>query len=251
MTLPLQSSIIYGPINSRRLGKSLGINLSPVNVKACSFDCIYCQYGRTEIKTCDSHGLELPSVEAVAESIENALRHHIEMNYITFSGNGEPSLHPEFEEIVKITKELRDNFCPSIPIAILTNSSRLDQADVLRAMRLVDVIIAKLDAGDDETFRAINRPCERLSVERVIEGLESLEAVVIQSLKVQGRIQNVEGKAFENWVQALRRIRAREVQIYTADRPVAESSALRVPKAKLKSLAYEVESRTGIRTRAY
>ncbi len=160
--IKLQSGIIYGPVNSRRLGSSLGINLMPASNKVCSFDCVYCQYGQTfqKIAGIPFYVGGLPFSDQVGLALEKWFRSNPETryDYITFSGNGEPSLHPQFEEIVKIVKALRDKFAPQSKLAILSNASTLDRDSVRRAIRELNLPVMKLDAGDEETFLKINQP---------------------------------------------------------------------------------------------
>ena len=120
--LPLQSDIIYGPINSRRLGRSLGINLLPPSHKVCSFDCVYCHYGRTQVKTLYPQAGQLPGVEEVLQAIQEGLQAHPDIDYLTFSGNGEATLHPQFLEIVAGVRRLRDQLRPDVKLTILSNS---------------------------------------------------------------------------------------------------------------------------------
>ncbi len=125
MVLELQKGIIYGPINSRRLGKSLGINLMPTSYKLCSFNCIYCHYGDTKIlsRNLTPYLKDLPSPTLVKQSLEKFLHNYPKIDFITFSGNGEPTLHPQFSEIVDIIKELRDKYIPDVKLALLSNST--------------------------------------------------------------------------------------------------------------------------------
>jgi len=250
-TLSLQRGVIYGPVDSRRLGRSLGINLLPTSYKLCAFDCIYCQYGRTKVLTAKAEEESFPTVEVVLHEVEEALRQVPDLNYVTFSGNGEPTLHPHFDEMVKGVISLRDKLRPEVKTAILSNSALVGEEEVREALAKPDLRIMKLDAGDPLTWRAINRPVPSLDFETVIAGLRELEGVTIQSLILDGPVQNVRGKAFDRWVETLASIAAQEVQIYTTDRPVAEAKVEKVPKAILLEVAREAEARTGIPVRAY
>jgi wyosine [tRNA(Phe)-imidazoG37] synthetase (radical SAM superfamily) len=250
-TLSLQRGVIYGPVDSRRLGRSLGINLLPTGYKLCAFDCIYCQYGRTKVLTAKAEEEPFPTVEVVLRKVEEALRQVPDLNYATFSGNGEPTLHPHFHELVEGVIHLRDKLRPEVKTAILSNSALVGKEEIREDLAKLDLLIMKLDAGDPLTWRAINRPAPSLDFETVVAGLKELKEVTIQSLILDGPVQNMRGKAFDRWVETLTSIAPQEVQIYTTDRPVAEAKVERMPKVVLQEMAKEAEARTGIPVRAY
>jgi len=161
-SIPLQKDIIYGPVLSRRLGRSLGINLLPTDRKVCSFDCVYCQYGRTTEPTFSPGVDDLPTFSDVVAAVEKALKKPHTIDTLTFSGNGEPTLHPQFPEIVRSIKRLRDDFRPEVKLAVLSNSSRVMDSAIVDALSLLDAPMMKLDAGDEITLREINQPVARL-----------------------------------------------------------------------------------------
>jgi len=252
--LPLQTGILYGPVNSRRLGRSLGINLLPSRYKLCSFDCLYCHYGRTPVKTLspgEKYLPDLPSVAAVLQAVEEALRTRRDFDYITFSGNGEPTLHPHFPEIVAGINRLRDQLRPEVKLAILSNSTTVHRPHVQEILRLLDASIMKLDAGDPRTLAGLNRPAAAARLEHIIAGLQHVPGLVVQSVLVDGPVSNVQGQAFAAWLAALPEVRPTQVQIYSTDRPVAEAAVERVPPATLQRLAAEIEQRTWIPVHAY
>lgn len=249
--LKLQQDIIYGPVNSRRLRKSLGINLLPVNLKVCPFDCIYCHYGRTHIKTISADNALFPGEDLITQKIENALNTHRDINCITFSGNGEPTLHPRFLGIVEQTIEIRNKFNPNIPIAILTNSSTMENAEIRRVLERLDICIAKLDAGNTETFAKVNRPCSYVSFEGIVTSLREARNIIIQCVMIDGEFQNIRSKPLDDWIECIAKIRPKEVQIYTTDRPVAEKTVKKVSKSVLEDIALTVENQTKVKVRAY
>lgn len=249
--LKLQQDIIYGPVNSRRLGRSLGINLLPVNLKVCSFDCIYCHYGRTHIKTVSADSALFAGVDLITQKIEKALKTCCNIDYITFSGNGEPTLHPYFSSIVVQTIEIRNKFNLNVPIAILTNSSTIENVEVRRALERLDICIAKLDAGNTETFTNINRPCKDVSFEGIVTSLKKARNIIIQCVMIDGELQNIRGKSLDDWIECIAKIRPKEVQIYTTDRPVAEKKVKKVSKSTIEKIALTIENQTGIKVRAY
>ncbi|MEJ2634740.1 MAG: radical SAM protein [Calditrichia bacterium] len=218
--LGLQKGIIYGPVNSRRLGRSLGINLSPIKYKLCTFDCLYCQYGWTKIhgRTVEYPGL-LPALPDVLQAIEASLSHlSPKPDYITFSGNGEPTLHPRFGEIVDGVIELRDRLSPQSRTAVLSNSATADEPKVSNAIAKLDVKIMKLDCGTEECFLTYNRPCEGSTLEKIVRGLTAIPAVTIQTLFTAGQAGNYTEHNLEAWMRLLRKIHPIAVQIYTLDR---------------------------------
>jgi wyosine [tRNA(Phe)-imidazoG37] synthetase (radical SAM superfamily) len=249
--LPLKQGIIYGPVNSRRLGRSLGINLLPAWGKVCSFDCIYCQYGRTRVKTLDPGPEELPTLGEVTAAVETALQSGPEFDNFTFSGNGEATLHPRWPEIVEAVRQLRDRYRPAARLTLLSNSSTAVRPEVRSALARLDTPIMKLEAGDEATFAAMNRPAEGISLEAIVEGLAQVPGLSIQSLMVQGAVTNCEGPPFENWLGLLARLKPVQVQVYSTDRPVPEAGVERVPPESLQQIATRAVEQTGLDVRAY
>jgi len=249
--LPLERDIIYGPLFSRRLGRSLGVNLLPTGYKLCSFDCVYCHYGRTDVKTLAPRKGDFPAVRRVLTVVEMALRKHPDVAYLTFSGNGEPTLHPHFSTIVAAVRRLRDDLSPDVRLALFSNGTTAHLPHVRESLALFDAPILKLDAGDPETLARINRPAPQVKLEDILNGLKEVPGCIIQSVLVDGKVSNIQGQAFEAWVAALAAIRPTLVQIYSTDYPVPEAGVERVLPYVLKRIAGEVEERTGLRMRAY
>ncbi|QRN83872.1 radical SAM protein [Chloroflexota bacterium] len=249
--IALQSGIIYGPILSRRLGRSLGINLLPSKRKVCSFDCIYCQYGRTKDLVLHPIRSTLPKPPEVYAAVEAALKKPRSIDYLTFSGNGEPTIHPDFPEIVRGVKAIKDKLRPEAKLAILSNSSRVNDPEVAAALRLFDAPIMKLDAGDQQTFEAINRPVGGLKIDEIVNGLQRLPMLIVQSVLVNGVITNNQGEAFEQWVERLAALHPRIVQIYSTERPTAQNEVKCVSPEKLQQIATELNERQGFNVHAY
>ncbi len=220
MLLPLQRGVVYGPVRSRRLGRSLGINLLPTTAQACTFDCVYCQYGWTPADPGASLPRSgVPGADDVLAAVETALTSLADPPaYLTFSGNGEPTLHPAFAEIVRGVTELRDRLAPSCRAAILSNSSRVVEARVREALALLDVRIMKLDAGTEETFRRFNRPFGSTTLASVLEGLRSLGGVTVQTLFAEGPAGNCEPREVRAWIENVLELEPLAVQLYTLDR---------------------------------
>ncbi|HEY83153.1 MAG TPA: radical SAM protein [Dehalococcoidia bacterium] len=252
--IALQSGIIYGPVRSRRLGWSLGLNISPTTYKLCSFNCVYCQYGWTKVWTMDASTQlgDLPTPEEFEQALLEALRKNRdhEINNITFSGNGEPTLHPQFEELVSIARRLKERYLPSAGLGVLSNSSTVSLERVRRALGKLDFKIMKLDAGDPETFAKINRACPGVDYQIVIKGLKSLAGVTLQTMFIDGSPSNSGEREVLKWQERVGEIKPIKAQIYSLHRPSAASSLREVPAERLEEIAARTEAITGIRVEA-
>lgn len=236
---------IFGPIHSRRLGTSLGINLTPNDGKICSFDCIYCEAGynaqgagttgispREEVRTL----LE----QKLAEMKANGER----LDVITFSGNGEPTLHPDFNGVVDDVIALRDRYYPQVKISVLSNSTMIDRPAVVEALKKVDNNILKLDSAIDRTMRLIDRPVNRnFNVADLVERLKQFSGqCIVQTMILRGehegeRIDNTTDEEVEALLAAYLEIRPMEVMLYSIDRATPEENLQKVPKEELETIA--------------
>jgi len=248
MLLPLKKDIIYGPIYSRRLGKSLGINLSPGKYKLCSFNCVYCHYGWTRKLAADvsSYREDIPTRAEVFAAVETALSSSREFDYITFSGNGEPTLHPDFPELVDDVIALRDRYRPSAKIGLLSNSTGLIYERVRETVPKIDFPMFKLDAGTEKTFTAINRPAKGIRFAAIVDHLTSLSNILIQTVMIDGSPSNVSDDELKAYFDHIRRIKPIEVHIYSIDRPVPETDITLVPPDNLRQIAERGTKETGI-----
>jgi wyosine [tRNA(Phe)-imidazoG37] synthetase (radical SAM superfamily) len=241
MTVSLQRGLIYGPVGSRRLGRSLGINVLPGGAKICNFNCPYCQYGWTRAATPHRDSADWPAPGAIAEALEEALASGVQADRLTLAGNGEPTLHPRFEEIVARLRRVRARFAPHARLVVLSNSSTLGRPDIVRALRRLDERYMKLDAGGDEMLRRINGIT--LSVGQIVDGLRSLESpIVLQAMfaRDRGRIDNTSAGAVTQWLGAVRAVAPLRVDVYTVDRPPAYTKLERVPRRILQEIADRV-----------
>ena len=215
----MREATVFGPIFSRRLGSSLGINLLPQGGKVCNFDCIYCECGWNADGRGDS---VLPTAEdvriALTEKLKTCYIAGTPIDSITFSGDGEPTLNPDFAEIVDITIALRDRFYPAAKVSVLSNATMTWRPGVFEALRKVDNPILKLDAATDEQARLVNQPLGRYHVEEIVRDLERFEGNFV----LQTMFLRAPGFATEDWVDAwmsiVRRLKPREVMVYTIDR---------------------------------
>ena len=215
----LREDTVFGPIFSRRLGSSLGINLLPKEGKVCNFDCIYCECGWNKDGLGDRI---LPSAKDVREALEAKLAacaaEGTSIDSITFSGDGEPTLNPDFPQIVDLTLELRDRFYPKAKVSVLTNATRGGEEAIFQALRKVDNPILKLDAPADDLAALVNKPVGPYHVQDVVRWMSRFEGnFVLQTMFLRGP-----GWASEDWTQAwmdiVRELKPREIQVYTIDR---------------------------------
>ena len=252
----LFDKIIFGPVKSRRLGVSLGINLLPRRKKVCNFNCIYCECGWTQ--SVEAEGGYLPQraevYEALASKLQEMKVKNQKPDVITFAGNGEPTLHPEFQVIIDDSIFLRNKFFPEARIAVLSNSTTITNPSVKDALLKVDMNILKLDSAFDLTIRTHNQPRVNVKVDELIENLKKFKGnLIIQTLFLRGSfngksIDNTSPKEIEAWLKALEKIRPSEVMIYTFSRDTPEEGLLnKVPIEELKRIAQQVE-KLGIQT---
>lgn len=249
----LFQDIIFGPVHSRRLGLSLGVNLLPVHAKICSFDCIYCECGLNGERIGNPQQRHFNSREDVRTNLESVLRQMVAdgtpPDVITFAGNGEPTLHPEFAAVIDDTIALRDALCPSAKVSVLSNATRIDREDVRQALLRVDNNILKLDSAFDETVKAINVPCSpSYSVSRTVELLERFDGrFILQTMFLRGEcngitIDNTTEREVEAWLQIVARLRPQKVMVYSLDRPAPCPTLQKVPREDLQAIAARVEA---------
>lgn len=192
-----------------------------------------------------------PSADDVLQEIERALREHKRLDYITFSGNGEPTLHPSFKRIVEKTINLRNKLQPGVPTAILTNSSRLSERSVSTAVSLLDEPIGKLDAGSGREFQMINRPHPSIDFDKMVNGMRRTGNLTIQSVLFGGPISNSRQENLDDLIDAMSRVDPVEVQIYSTVRPVPSASVIQLPMKRLQEIAFLMNERLGVPVRAY
>lgn len=237
-------STIFGPIHSRRLGTSLGVNLTPNDGKVCTFDCLYCEAGFNAQGTGSSG---MPSRQEVARLLEIKLadmRAKDEpLDVITFSGNGEPTVHPDFPGVIDDTLRLRDKYYPGAKVSVLTNSTRIFEPEVAAALKRVDNNILKLDSAVENTMRALDRPVSKhFTVDRVIEGLKQFAGTgIIQTMLLRGEyegknVDNTTPHELEALAKAYKEIRPREVMLYSIDRSTPAEHLRKVPHEELERI---------------
>lgn len=226
MATVIHPSPIFGPIHSRRLGISLGINLLPSDGKFCTFDCIYCECGYNKDHRPTR---KLPTREEVREALESRLKKMQEEgvipNVLTFAGNGEPTAHPHFPEIIEDTLELRNKYFPDAKVSVLSNSTFIHKPEVFAALNKVDNNILKLDTVNEEYIRMVDRPTGHYDVKRIIEGMKAFKGnLIVQTMFMKGTTED--GRSVDNttddfvmeWIKVVKEIAPRQVMIYTIDR---------------------------------
>ena len=249
-------STVFGPVTSRRGGRSLGINILPPGKKFCSFDCAYCMLGRTQTHSGKGAG-EWASIDLVEEGLIEAsefLRKiNLEIESIALTGNGEPTLNPQFFEIVERVLEVRDNVFSDVPVVIYTNSSRVCERSVMTGLALADVVIAKLDAVDDELREIINRPSNTPPVKEIAAGLGALRACISGELAVDimlveigdGESEKTNLSCLEELSEALREIQPHRVYVQTPTKPPFETSVKSVANENIIKSAKFIREKTG------
>ncbi len=241
-------SPIFGPIHSRRLGVSLGINLLPDDGKVCSFDCIYCECGfNAERRTKKL----LPTREEVRTALEEKLK-DMQANgpapdVLTFAGNGEPTAHPHFPEIIEDTLALRDKYFPKAKVSVLSNSTFIDRPAVFEALNKIDNNILKLDTVDEEYIHLLDRPNGKYSVKKIIEKMKEFEGnCIVQTMFLKGSYQgkdvdNTSDKYVLPWIEAVKEIAPRQVMIYTIDRETPDHNLQKATHEELDRIVALLE----------
>ncbi len=248
MSTVLYKSPIFGPVHSRRLGISLGINLMPADGKLCSFDCIYCECGfnkdfRTKTRR--------PHREEVSQALEKTLQEMgaegLLPDVLTFAGNGEPTAHPQFKEIVEDTIELRNRYCSQSKISVLSNATFIGRQNVFEALMKVDNNILKLDTVDIRYIKLVNRPPSGYTVEKQIENMKKFDGhCIIQTMFLKGTIDgidvnNVKPEYVDPWLKAVAEIKPQQVMIYTVDRETPDKNLYKATPKELDEIVEKIK----------
>lgn len=250
MPVFLFEKIIFGPVKSRRLGVSLGINLLPLEYKFCNFDCIYCECGRTYkekfIKN-SFHKREEVSKE-LQKKLEEMKQEGQMPDVITFAGNGEPTMHPEFEKIIDDTIEIRNRLAPAAKIAVLSNATLINKPQIFEALKKIEYNILKLDSALEKTVKILNNPPKNYTIEKTVENLKKFDGnLTLQTMFVKGTykgeyIDNSTDMEVEQWMKLVKEINPKQVMIYTIERDTPEKGLQKVDKQRLAEISKIVES---------
>lgn len=230
--------IVFGPIVSRRLGSSLGVNLLPTKGKLCNFDCVYCECGWNKDGISDKLFPSLADIEAALEKkMSKAISDGLHIDSVTFSGNGEPTVHPDFPAVIDVTLRLRDKYFPQAKVSVLSNATMIGRPAVFEALRRVDNPILKIDASSDELIQQINKPMGRYVLAEVVRDLKRFDGnFILQTMFLKSPdFDTTTPEAIQTWIEIVREIRPREIMVYTIDRET--------PDKRLEK--YTVEQMTG------
>lgn len=244
----LYDNFIFGPIHSRRLGLSLGINLLPIDCKLCSFNCIYCECGWT----LGGQKPRFNDKKEVLAMLESVLGNMVEAgtppDVLTFAGNGEPTMHPDFEEIVDGVIALRDRLCPNAKVSVLSNATMLHRESVRRALGRVDNPILKLDSAFDKTAQLIDKPLGNYSIQNVVEQMKLFGGkCIVQTMFLRGefegqKVDNATEEEISAWLKLVEEIAPRSVMVYTIDRDTPAPNLEKVPIEELRAIAERVRA---------
>ncbi len=243
MSTSLFDRVIFGPVRSRRLGLSLGVNLLLPTAKLCNFDCIYCECGWNGDNPGGRFNSRVEVLETLGLKLDEMSKQGELPNYITFAGNGEPTMHPEFLDIISEVVSLRDRVAPDSKIAVLSNATMIDRDDVRRALRMVDKVILKLDSAFDSTVMVLNQPASRaFTVEQLVENMKKFGGdFVLQTMFVRGEgVDNTTQREIEAWLKIVKELSPSEVMLYSIDRDTPQSGLVRIDKQELEGIASRV-----------
>ncbi|MBU1369294.1 MAG: radical SAM protein [Bacteroidetes bacterium] len=244
----LFDEMIFGPVQSRRLGVSLGINLLPLHDKNCNFNCIYCECGWTKTRQAIKQDLPVSAdlLIALEQKLQELSGTEWQPESITFAGNGEPTMHPDFVEILTETVELKHQYAPKAVVSVLSNGSMLHKPEIFEALKLADNNILKLDGGTEDTIRRINMPLKAFRLNEFIQQLSRFNGnLTIQTLFVRGFIgkdyvDNTKAGEVAAWIKLLKLIHPKMVMIYTIERETALEGLERIPKHELDLIVKQV-----------
>lgn len=248
MPTALYDNVIFGPVHSRRLGLSLGVNLLPLDNKLCSFNCIYCECGWTHAGVRPRFNSREDVRRLLSDKLTQMVADSTPPDVITFAGNGEPTLHPDFEQIIDDTLALRDKICPSAKVSVLSNATMIDRASVRRALLRVDNNILKLDSSFDATVRAIDNPMGAYSVAATVDNMLLFEGrLIVQTMFLRGevdgrKVDNTTEREVSAWLELVAKIAPRSVMVYTIDRDTPAAGLEKVSVEELRRIAARVEA---------
>lgn len=254
----LFDALVFGPIKSRRLGNSLGLNLLPGDDKVCTFNCVYCEcgWGKKPLGTERDFNDTSLVLQALEKRLQDLKSENFPLNSITFAGNGEPTLHPDFPFIVDRVLELRDQYFPKTIITCLSNSSTLENEKIRLALMRLDNPWMKLDAGSQEMFSLINQDFQDLKIENIVENLQKMNGQLsIQTLFLRGfykgeKIDNTSEKEIGLWLEHLKKINPQKVIIYPIDRATPLSGLEKIDSEELENIANQIR-KAGFKAEMY
>lgn len=244
--------LIYGPVKSLRFGNTLGVNLLGKE-KACSYNCVYCHLGPTQMTMNRIRkDYEFPSLEKLRLAFREYIKQTVPVDAIVVSGNGEPTLHSDFEEAMKALVELRNEHLPGKKVIVLSNGAHLDSRKVVTGMNLADERVIKLDAGNDQILQKVNDPLIRINMAKFLTSLRKLRDVTAQSLFFSGEVDNTSSDAVDEWIEVMGMIKPKAVQLCTLTRPSGVNQQIQaVDEDTLYSIAFKLKKRTALEAEVF
>lgn len=240
--------LVYGPVKSRRYGNVLGINLLDPKTKTCDFDCVYCDLGRTQLRVRDlKTSVTYPSLEDIEKSFRAKATQSSSIDGIGIVGNGEPTLHPLFPQIIPLVVKLRDELFPGKKIYVMTNGSHLNDKHISHALSFVDERVIKLDAGSDRLIKTVNIPLSRFSTNKILASTRKLKSITIQSIFIRGTVDNTALSDLEEWFEVIGMLNPSKIHIMSINKIPATSGLIAVPEGDLDTIAAQLERKTRLR----
>jgi wyosine [tRNA(Phe)-imidazoG37] synthetase (radical SAM superfamily) len=243
---------VYGPIKSLRYGSSMGINLLGAE-KVCSYNCVYCSLGATQLTMNKIRkDYVFPTADEISQSFKNFIKLPHPVDAVVLSGNGEPTLYPGFDEIVKVLVQLRNEHLPGKPLIALTNGAHLDNKKVVQGLNLLDDRVIKLDAGNDKVMQLVNDPLIRINMAKFLSHLQRLTNTTIQSHFFKGSVDNTTNEAIEEWIEVVGMIKPKAIQLMTITRETPlKPDLVAVDEDTLYSIAFKLKKRTSLEARVF
>ncbi len=244
--------IVYGPHVSQRYGTTLGINLLG-NEKVCSYNCVYCSLGPTSLTMNKMRkDYKFPTLDEVRTAFREYIRKSVPMEAVVVSGNGEPTLHPEFDEAMRMIMQLRDEHLPGRQVVVLSNGAHLESKKVVAGLNLCDERVIKVDAGNDLLMQKTNDPLIRINMAKFLNGIRRLGDCTIQSMFFTGALDNTQAEAIEEWIEVIGMIKPKAVQICTLSRPSNTNADIKaVDEDTLYAIAFKLKKRTNLEANVY
>lgn len=244
--------LVYGPVASLRYGSTVGVNLLGAD-KVCSYNCVYCSLGPTALTMNKVRkDYVFPSLDDIRNAFRNYIKKTVPMEAVVVSGNGEPTLYPEFDEAMKMLRELRDEHLPKRPLVVLSNGAHLDSKKVVNGLNFADERVIKVDAGNDNLLQRVNDPLIRINMAKFLGGVNKLKDCTVQSMFFNGPVSNVENDHIEEWIEVLGMIKPKAIQICTITRATPVVPGLKsVDEDTLYSIAFKLKKRTNLEANVF
>jgi wyosine [tRNA(Phe)-imidazoG37] synthetase (radical SAM superfamily) len=244
--------LVYGPHSSLRYGSTVGVNLLGAE-KVCSYKCIYCSLGATTLTMNKVRkNYVFPALEDIKTSFRDYIKKSVPMEAVVVSGNGEPTLHPEFDEAMSMIRSLRDEHLPGRPLVVLSNGAHLDSKKVVSGLNMADERVIKVDAGNDGLMQKVNDPLIRINMAKFLSGVHKLKDCTVQSMFFAGPVNNLENDQIEEWIEVLGMIKPKAIQICTITRATPVMPSLQaVDEDSLYSIAFKLKKRTNLEANVF